>query len=283
MTKERIATQLTVLDEGRLAALRGKAGVGEGTTGGWPNALTVNRSPLDKDDSPLPMGKFKLKVGDKFVFMDTVDTILITKGTQFRRWANAKTYIGCTMIEQPGKAEYKDSVGTVKLGKFTDAAETLTTEQKDFNKTVKFYFMILGLADISKAVDTKGVRIYEGNDPVWHPIKLDYVSKAAVTKQDDLRKLKKREEANFDFITHLTKPHRAGEAAGVPFYEYNFERGDNVTFTEDILLSIEAAQALIERENNRIYKLHLEAQNGSAIKDSEEDDEDLSSLDLGDE
>lgn len=280
MTKEK-STQLATVDEGRLASLRGKAGAGEGSTGGWPNALSVNRSPLDKDDTPLPMGKFKLKVGDKFVFMDSVDTILITKGTQFRRWKDAKTYIGCTMIEQPGKAEYKDSVGTVKMGKFTD--EVLTEEQKNFNAQIKFHFLVLGLADISQAVDAKGVRLFEGNEPKWHPIKLDYVGKNAVNKQEELRKLKKREEANFDFVTRLTKPHRAGEAAGVPFYEYNFERGDNVTFTEDILQSIEAAQALIERENNRIYKLHLEAQAGNTMHSSEEDDEDLSSLDLGDE
>lgn len=283
MTKEHKTTQLATVDEGRLAALRGKAGVSESSAGAWPKVLTVNRSPLAKDDSQLPMGKFKLQIGDTFAFMDTVDTILITKGTQFRRWADTKTYIGCTMIEQPGKAEFKDSVGTVKLGKFTGDKDSLTAAQKEFNKQVRFYFLILGLADVSKAVDAKGVRLYEGNEPVWHPIKLDYVSTRAVSKQDDLRKLKKREEANFDFITRLTTPFRDGESGGVPFYEYNFERGDNVVFTEDILQSIEAAQALIERENNRIYKLHLEAQSGSVVHASEEDDEDLSSLDLGDE
>ncbi len=279
MTKQ--TTAVATVDESRLAALRGKSGVGEGSTGGWPEALSVNRSPLDKDDTPLPMGKFKLKVGDKFVFMDSVDTILITKNTQFRRWADQKTYVGCTMLENPGKAEYKDSVGTVKLGKFTH--ETLTTQEQDFNKQIKFHFLVLGLADISKAVDAKGTRVFEGNEAVWHPVKLDFVSKNAVSKQDELRKLKKREEANFDFITYLTKPHRAGEAAGVPFYEYNFERGDNTVFTEDILQSIEAAQALVERENARIYKLHLEAQKGTVSSTTDEDDEDLSSLDLGDE
>lgn len=280
MTKEK-STAVAVIDNSRLAALRNKGGAGESAGSTWPEALHVNRNPLTKDDKPLPMGKFAITVKDQKLFLETADIIIFTKGTQFRRWRKDNTYAGCTMIEQPGKADFKDTLGTVKVGKFV--GETLTAAQEELNKEIKFYFMMLGIVDISAATTADGTKAFDSREPVWHPMKLEYTGKKAVEKQDELKKLKKRDEANFDFITRLTKPHRAGEAAGVPYYDYNFERGDNTAFTEDILLSIEAAQALIAGENVRIYKLHLAAQSDSAIHTSEEDDEDLSSLDLGGE
>lgn len=276
MTKTK-STEVTTVDASRLAALREKSGVSDRSDATWPSALTVNRSPLSKDDKTLPMGKFTLKVGEQQVFLDQADVLVLAKGTQFRRWKDGREYIGCTMIEQPGKAEYRDTLGTTKLGKIPGDYETLTKEQQDFNKEIGFHFMVIGVVDISQATLADGTKLHKGTEAVWHPVKLDYKGKKAVTKQDELKKLKKANEATFDFVTHLTKPHRDGEAAGVPFYDYHFERGDDTVFTEEVLASIEAAHELIENENRRIYKLHLNAQAGTV-----EDNNEVSSLDLND-
>ena len=135
MTKTK-STEVAVVNENRLALLREKGGVSESGDNVWPKALTVNRSPLSKDDKPLPMGKYTILINEKQAFLDTADVIVITRGSQFRGWSKDKKYIGCTMIEQPGKAEFKDTLGTVKLGKFV--GEDLTEEQKNqIRKTKK--------------------------------------------------------------------------------------------------------------------------------------------------
>ncbi len=266
MTK---GTQLATVDTNRLAALRDRAGTSERSNFEWPSALTVNRNPVAEDDTPLPMGKFTTKVNDEQVFLDTTSIIILAKGTQFRRF-NKNAYIGSSMIETGhSKPEYKDSIGGTKVGKIVVEGRELNAEEKELNKQISFNFMLLCLADISKATRLDGTRLHNTNEPVWHPVKVEFRSKNAVDKQDELKKLKKRDEATFDFVTNLTKPHKEGIAAGVPFYNYHFERGDATVFTEDVLASIEAAQTLIENENLRIYKLHVAAQSNTVSEDDE--------------
>ena len=276
MTKNK-PTELVTVDSSRVAALRGASGVTESAGTKWPAKIKVNRSPLDKDNNQLPMGKFVIVHNGVSHYLTDVDMIIMEKGTQFMRFTNKGDYIGCTMIENSFNPEYKDSLGGTRLGRVSGMNfEDMTDAQKE----VKFHFHMIGVADISKATDASGVALYDTKVPLYVPAALQFKGKKSVLKQDEFAKLKKKNESYFDFVTHLSKPFRSGDVDGMPYYDYVFERGDNVTLTNELLDSIEAAKDLISGENKRIYGLHLKAQHSEdTTSDADYTDLDLKDVD----
>lgn len=280
MTKKS-KTEVAIVDDARVAALRAASGASDTEGAKWPNKVRVNRRPIDEDDNPLPMGKYVLKVGDVDHYMTTADMIVIEKGTQFIRFVGEgkkSVYVGCTMIENGFNPEYKDTLGGERLGRKSGMA---FDEMTDAQKEVKFYFHMLGVIDVSQAVDGSGKALYDGKTAVFEPAALQFKGKKSVEKQEEFKKLKKKGEAYFDFITRLSKPHKAGDVDGIPFYDFHFERGDSVPLTSDILDSVEAVKSLIETENRRIYKKHLAAQ--SAVVSDTVEEASYTDLDLPDE
>lgn len=266
--KETKSTAVVVVDEARLAALRAKAGTQDGGSE-WPTKLRVNRRPFAEDgETVLPMGKYFLKLNEVEHYFTELDMIVMEKGTQFMRFTGSgkrMEYVGCTMIENTFNPEYKDTLGGTRLGRISgQTAEEMTAAQKE----VKFYFHMLGVVDISHATNREGKRIYGTNEAKWVGVSLQFKGKAAVEKQDEFKVLKKKTEAYFEFITRLTKPVKAGDIEGVPYYDFTFERGDNVTITPELIDSIEAVQTLVENENKRILKLHLAAQNKNTVTEA---------------
>ena len=249
-------TQIATANEDRVAALRKQAG-GESGAAVWPAKASVNRKPLASDDTPLPMGKYTVTVDKQQLFFDTLDVIVMTKGTQYMHFTGKGDYVGCTMIENSYNPAYLDSTGRERLGRVPKMEyDDMSTSQKE----VKFYFRLIGVADISKAVDAHGKKVYDSKEPIWHPIAFQFGGKNSVEKQNEFKKIHKRDEGYFDFITHLPAAFKDGDIAGVPYYGFHLERGDDVVLTDELLDSIEAAQMLIENENKRIYNLYLEAQ-----------------------
>lgn len=258
MTNTQQSTELATVDENRLQQLRQESDAGKGGGAVWPNKLKVNRRPFDTNDKPLPMGKFVVNVDDTPHFLDEADVIVMEKGTQFLHFTGKGEYVGCTMIEDGFKPDYKDSLGGTRLGREPGMAfEDMSKSQKE----VKFHFHVLGIVDVKDATDKEGNKIYKDvKEPMYVPCSLDFTGKKAIEKQDQLRKIKKKKEAYFDFVTHLAKPAKEGDINGVPYYSFDFTRGDDVQITPEILDSIEAVKSLVENENRRIYAKHLEAQ-----------------------
>jgi hypothetical protein len=275
MTKGK-STDIAVLNEARIAALREVSGAADSGTS-WPSKLRVSRKPFAEDGTTLlPMGKHLITIDKVDHYLNEVDFIVMEKGTQFMRFSG-KSYIGCTMIENTFQPEYKDSIGGTRLGRIPGQDYE---EMTDAQKEVKFHFHMLGIADVSQAVDVAGERLYKGKEAIFVPVSVQYKGKKSVDKQNEFKKVKKKGEAYFDFITRLEVPFKDGDIEGVPYYNYHFARGDDVVLTDDVLDSIEATKSLIENENKRIYKKHLEAQ---AVGDSSAEDASYTDLEIVDE
>lgn len=265
MTKEK-STEVATIDATRLEALRDASGANAKGGAVWPIKLKVNRQPLAEDDSPLPMGKYVMTIDKIDHYMTEVDMIIMEKGNQFIRFSK-QGYVGCTMIENTFNPEYKDTLGTTRMGRVVGQAYE---DMSDAQKEAKFTFHMLGVADVSQAVDSKGKRIYKGSEAKFVPTSIQFKGKKSVEKQNEFKKLKKKDEAYFEFITRLGKPFKDGDVGGTPFYDYVLSRGDAVPLTTELLDSIEAIKSLIENENKRIYGLHLKAQQEIGEGDIEE-------------
>lgn len=251
------STQLVTMED-KVQALREKSGiVGKDSKAFWPNKLTVNREPLDKDGNTMPMGKYRIDTESGVLFLDEVDMMIVATGTQYSMFEKQgdKTVAHFTMIETGYKGEYKDTKGGVRLGRPESSKGVELTEQQ---KNVKFTYHILGIADVTGAKDREGNVVFK--ETTYLPVALSVRGKKTVLKQQELKKLRKKKESFIDFMVHLSKPFKDGEVAKLPTYDFNISRGESVTHTEEWIHSISYVQDLLENENRRLYAKHISVQ-----------------------